>query len=163
MSNRELSSIKNTPDTGGDESIDILVLEDNDNERRSIVAALENAIPEVRIASTSNGEDALDFLFARGAFTAREGEDPPKLILMDLEMPGTNGFSVLAQIRSFEPEVALTLAPVVIFSDSQSAGDIRESYRCGANSYIMKPLSFPDFQAVVEAVGQYWMAHNRAS
>jgi DNA-binding NarL/FixJ family response regulator len=76
-------------------------------------------------------------------------------------MPGSGGFSVLGQIRSIEPEDVLALTPVVIFTDSKATGDISRSYRCGANSYILKPLSFPDFQAVVETVGQYWMTHNR--
>ena len=68
---------------------------------------------------------------------------------------------MLGQIRSIAPRDALTLTPVVIFTDSHADADIKESYRCGANSYIIKPLSFPDFQAVVETVGQYWMTHNR--
>jgi two-component system response regulator len=145
-----------------DELIDILVVEDNDSERRSIVAVLQAVMPDVCVASTGNGNEALDFLLARGAWTGRAGEDPPKLILLDLALPGTDGFSLLGQIRSIEPHGALTLAPVVIFTDSVSASDVRESYRCGANSYIIKPLSFPDFQSVVEAIGQYWMAHNKA-
>jgi two-component system response regulator len=142
---------------------DILVVEDNDSERASIVAALQAAIPDVEVVAVHNGNDALDFLFARGAWADRVDEDPPRLVLLDLELPGTSGFSVLGQIRSIEPQDALTLTPVVIFSDSKATGDITKSYRCGANSYIMKPLSFADFQTVVETVGKYWMAHNRTS
>ena len=104
----------------------------------------------------------MDFLLARPPWSARAGEEPPRLILMDLAMPGTDGFSMLGQIRRIEPENALTLVPVVVFTDSQDESDIRESYRCGANSYIMKPLSFPDFQSVVKAVGKYWMGHNKS-
>ena len=88
--------------------------------------------------------------------------DLKRLVREDLALPGSDGFSVLGQIRSLDAGDALTLTPVVIFTDSQSAGDITKSYRCGANSYIMKPLSFPDFEAVVKTVGQYWMTHNRA-
>ena len=79
-------------------------------------------------------------------------------------MPGEDGFSVLGQIRSLEAaEDSLNLTPVVIFTGSQESGDVARSYRCGANSYIIKPLSFPDFQAVVTTVGQYWLEHNRAA
>lgn len=145
------------------ETIDILVVEDNDSERKSIVDALQSAIADVRVASVSSGEKALDFLFARGDWDGRADESPPRLVLLDLAMPGTSGFSVLAQIRSIEPEDALTLTPMVIFTDSQSSGDIRDSYRCGANSYIIKPLSAPDFQSVVKAVGKYWMTQNKNS
>ena len=72
-----------------------------------------------------------------------------------------DGFSILGQIRSLHAENALTLTPVVIFSDSQDPGNITRSYRCGANGYIMKPVSFSDFQAVVKSIGQFWMTHNR--
>ncbi|MFP4171590.1 MAG: response regulator [Candidatus Hydrogenedentota bacterium] len=150
------------PAMGPGESIDILVVEDNESERTSIVAALRAAIAEVRVASAGDGKEAMDFLLARGPWVSRAGEEPPKLILMDLAMPEADGFSVLGQIRSIEPPEALTFTPVVIFTDSNTADDVSRSYRCGANSYIIKPLSFPDFQSVVEIVGEYWMAHNKS-
>lgn len=142
-------------------AVDILVVEDNDSERASIVEGLINAIRSVRVLAVHDGNEALDFLFARGAWTDRVGQPPPRLILLDLEVPGVDGLSVLGQIRSIDPQDALTLTPVVVFTNSEAAIDIETSYRCGANSYIIKPLSFPDFQAVVEKVGQYWMTHNR--
>ena len=144
-----------------DEPVDVLVVEDNDSERASIVESLQSSIKDVYVVAVHDGTEALDFLFARGAWKDRVGADPPKLILLDLALPGSDGFSVLGQIRSLEAEDALTLTPVVVFTDSETAGDITRSYRCGANSYIIKPLSFPDFQAVVKTVGQYWMTHNR--
>jgi len=146
-----------------DDPVDILVVEDNDSQRASIVRALQGAIPDVLVLAVRDGPEALDFLFSRGAWSDRVGEDPPKLILLDLELPGSDGFSVLGQIRSIEPKDALTLTPVVIFTDSQASADITLSYRCGANSYIIKPLSFPNFRAIVETIGQYWMTHNRSS
>lgn len=145
------------------EPVDILVVEDNKSQRESIVASLEKAIDGVHLVAVHDGEAALNFLFARGDWIDRKGEDPPRLILLDLEMPGTDSFSVLGQIRSLEPQGALTLAPVVVFSDSQSASDIQESYRCGANSYIIKPLSFNEFKTVVDKVGKYWMTLNQTS
>lgn len=143
------------------EPVDILVVEDNDSQRSSIVRSLEASIDGVQVVAVHDGDAALDFLFGRDAWAGRLGQDPPRLILLDLEMPGTNSFSVLAQIRSLEPTDALTLAPIVVFTDSKSASDIQESYRCGANSYIIKPLSFAEFQTIVDKVGQYWMTHNR--
>ena len=145
-----------------DEPVDILVVEDNDSERASIVESLQASIHDVNVVAVNDGAAALDFLFSRGAWTDRDGADPPRLILLDLALPGSDGFSVLGQIRSLDAQDALTLTPIVIFSDSKATGDVTRSYRCGANSYIMKPLSFPDFEAVVKTVGQYWMTHNRA-
>jgi two-component system response regulator len=141
-------------------AVDILVIEDSASESASIVASLEAEIPDVRVALAHDGEDAMNFLFCRGRWTARKGEGSPKLILLDLSLSDSHGFSVLAQIRSLEMEESLTLTPVVIFTDSYAQGDIKESYRCGANSYIIKPLSFTDFNRVVRSVGQYWMSLN---
>lgn len=142
--------------------VDILVVEDNEMQRASIVEALQKSIPRVRVASVADGTAAMDYLFARGEWKDRDGTDTPKLILLDLGLPGRDGsLSVLGQIRSIEPQEALTVAPVVIFTDSYDPADIKESYRCGANSYIIKPLSFPDFKKVIETVGKYWMTHNK--
>ncbi len=148
--------------TNGD-PVDILVVEDDESQRASIVLALQSTIPDVLVEAVRDGVEALDFLFCRGEWSHRVGEDPPKLILLDLALPGADGFSVLGQIRSIEPQDALTVTPVVVFTDSQAHGDIAKSYRCGANSYIIKPLSFPDFKTVVESVGHYWMSLNRTS
>ena len=163
MSNYDFEDEEATPTIINYESVDILVVEDNDSDRRSIVETLRTAIPDVHIASMSNGVEALDFLLARGAWACRADEEPPKLILLDLLMPGADGFSVLGQIRSIQPQDALTVTPVVIFTDSSCRENIRESYLCGANSYIIKPLSFPDFQSIVKAVGQYWTTFNTVS
>ena len=146
-----------------DPSVDILVVEDNECECEAIVTALEESITDVYVVAVNDGAEALDFLFARGAYTDRVDESPPTLILQDLSLPGSDGFSILREIRSLEPDDALTLTPVVIFTDSQNPEDVRECYRCGANSYIIKPVSIPDFQNVVAKIGQYWMTCNRAS
>jgi hypothetical protein len=144
-----------------DIAADILVVEDNANERASIVESLRAAIDDVSVVAVADEKEALDFLFGRGEWLHRTGADPPSLILLDLGLPDSDGLSILGEIRSLDPENALTLTPVVVFTDSQASVDITRSYRCGANSYVIKPLSFNDFQAVVEAVGQYWMNHNR--
>lgn len=141
--------------------VDILVVDDNENERMSIVAALDAAMSRYRVVSVRDGADALDFLFCRGEWSERAGENPPGLILMDLDMPNADGFSVLGQIRSVDPQDRLTLTPVVIFTDSTVKEHITESYRLGANSFISKPLRYEDFQRVVEAIGQYWLRFNQ--
>ena len=94
-----------------DAVVDILVVEDNDSERDSIVESLQSSIQNVSVIAVRNGTEALDFLFSRNIWSNRAGEDPPKLILMDLALPGSDGFSVLGQIRSIEPQTAFTLTP----------------------------------------------------
>lgn len=147
----------------GAEGVDILVVEDNKSERESIVEALKNKIRNVRVVAVSDGEQAFDFLVGRGDWADRDGQEIPRLIVLDLAMPGTDGFSLLGQIRSIEPQDALTLVPVVVFTNSPASEDIGKSYRCGANSYVIKPLSYADFQKVVETVAQYWMKLNKPS
>lgn len=142
--------------------VDILVVEDNESERASIVESLLSSIQDVIVIAVHSGEEALDFLYCRNNWIERIGVDPPKLILMDLALPGSNGFSVLGKIRSIEPENEFTLTPVVIFTDSHKKQDITKGYRCGANSYIIKPISIIDFQEVVKTVGQYWMNLNKS-
>ncbi len=109
------------------------------------------------------GTEALDFLFCHGNWMGRVEVDPPRLIVLDLRLAGEDGFFVLGEIRSLDKTDMLTLISVVIFTDSQASSDITRSYRCGANSYIIKPLSFPDFETAIKTVGQYWMMHNRTS
>ena len=113
-----------------DEHVDILVVEANSGAKISIEAALEAAVPYLRVFAVNAGPEALDFLFARGVYLNRAGADPPALILLDLSMPCIDIFSVLGQIQAIEPQNALTFTSVVVFSD---------------------------FQAVVKKIGQYWM------
>ena len=140
--------------------VDILVVEDDDSQRASIVESLQSAIPNVNVVAVHSGTEALDFLLARDDWAERAGAEPPRLILLDLGLPGADGCSVLGQIRALHDEDSLMLTPVVIFTDSQATIDMNRSYRCGANSYIIKPLSFPDFQTIVKTVGTYWISHN---
>lgn len=146
-----------------DEPVDILLVEDNNSEREFIVETLESSMRDLRIVAVADGTEALDFLFARGRWTNRAEESPPRLILLDLTPPGSDGLSVLDHIRSLDTQDTLTLTPVVILTDSQSADNVARNYRCRANSYILKPRSSADFQAVVETVGRYWMKHNKIS
>lgn len=146
-----------------DEPVDILVVEDNPSERETIVETLECSMRNLRVVAVGECEEALDFLFARGRWTDRAEEPPPRLILLDLSLLGSDGLTVLDRIRSLDTHDMLTLTPVVILTDSQSADNITRSYCCGANSYILKPLSSADFQAVVETVGRYWLKHNKRS
>jgi two-component system response regulator len=142
-------------------AVDILVVEDNKSQRDSIVESLEASINGVCVVAIPDGEEALDFLFAREAWVDRAGEEPPRLILLDLDLPGADAFSILGQIRSLGSDDALLLTPVVIFTDSQSERNTTECYRCGANSYLIKPLGFLEFRTLVDMLGQYWITHNR--
>lgn len=128
-----------------------------------MVLALEEAIENVCVITFSHGDAVLDYVFRREPWVSRAAGSSVKLIFLDIETPGTTAGSVIEQIRAVDPPHSLSHTPVVIFTDSQSPQHVRELYRCGANSYIEKPVDFCDFLSLVGTVGQYWMSHNRAS
>jgi len=81
----------------------------------------------------------------------------PGLVLLDLKMPGIDGFEVLRQIKS---TAGLKRLPVIILTSSKEEGDRAMSYDNGANSYLVKPVSFEGFLDVVRTIGDYWLTLN---
>ena len=137
----------------------ILLVEDN----RMDVELTLDAFKEARLLNTihvaPNGEDALDYLFGRGNYTDRNAYPLPGLILLDLKLPGIDGFEVLRQIKSTP---ILKRLPVVILTSSKEEGDRALSYDIGANSYLVKPVSFDGFLGVVRQIEGYWLTLNVA-
>ncbi|MEW6658940.1 MAG: response regulator [Thermodesulfobacteriota bacterium] len=135
----------------------ILLVEDN---RLDIELTLD-AFKEARLGNSvhvaKNGEEALDYLFGRKQFGDREQYPLPDIILLDLKMPGLDGFEVLRRVKA-EPEVKRI--PVIILTSSREEGDLALSYDCGANSYLTKPVSFEGFLKVVRQVQDYWLILN---
>ena len=93
-----------------------------------------------------------------GSSAARDGDDQPKLILLDLKMPKVDGIEVLQRIKSDE---RLRVIPVVVMTSSNEQPDIIESYRLGVNGYVVKPVEFGAFAEAVAKIGMYWMMVNR--
>lgn len=137
----------------------ILLVEDN---RMDIELTLD-AFKEARLKNTiqvaKNGEEALDYLFGRGKYADRESYPMPNLVLLDLKLPRIDGFEVLRQIKS---EPILKRLPVVILTSSKEEGDRALSYDIGANSYLVKPVSFDGFLGVVRQIEGYWLTLNVA-
>jgi CheY-like chemotaxis protein len=82
---------------------------------------------------------------------------PPRLVLLDIKMPKVDGIEVLRRVKSS----ALKQVPVVVMTSSNEERDVLESYRLGANSYIVKPVQFADFLDTVSSIGLYWVLTNR--
>lgn len=106
-----------------------------------------------------DGEEALDYLFAREIYEGRNVNHFPKLILLDLKLPKVDGLEVLRQIRSDE---RIRKVPVVVLTSSNEEQDIVESYTLGANSYIVKPVDFGKFTDTVSQIGMYWLLLNKS-
>jgi CheY-like chemotaxis protein len=135
----------------------ILLVEDNQMDIELTLDAFHEARLSNTIDVTRNGEEALDYLFCRGKHAGREPHVLPDLVLLDLKMPGIDGFEVLRQIKS---TTGLKRLPVIILTSSKEEGDRAMSYDNGANSYLVKPVSFEGFLDVVRTIGDYWLTLN---
>ncbi len=138
--------------------IEILLVEDNPNDAELALRALKKHHLANRLVHVADGEEALDFLFARGAFSHRQIENGPKVIILDLKLPKVDGLEVL-QIMKNDPRTKII--PVVVLTSSKEEKDVIESYRLGVNSYIVKPVDFDKFIAAVKDLGMYWLLLNQ--
>ena len=139
------------------EPIEILLVEDNPNDLELTLHALEKHNVANKIHVVRDGEEALDFLFCRGAFSHRTFESPPKVVLLDLKLPKIDGLEILRAVKS-DPRTKAV--PIVVMTSSKQQRDLVESYNCGVNSYIQKPINFTEFQEVIRQLGYYWLAIN---
>lgn len=116
----------------------------------------------VRIANhmehVEDGQDALDYLFRRNQFSDPVKSPRPGLILLDLRMPRVDGLEVLKKIK-IDPD--LMQIPVVILTTSATETDMARAYKHHANSYLIKPVDFTKFTAMMEIIGYYWLMWNR--
>jgi two-component system response regulator len=106
----------------------------------------------------SDGEDALDYLFARGKHQSRGSTEQPRLVLLDLNLPKINGLEVLKEIRAHP---ALATLPVVMLTSSSRRNDLEAAYKAGANSYLIKSVDFLRFKRDIEQMGRYWLGINQ--
>lgn len=137
----------------------ILLVEDNPDDEALTLRAFKksNILNEVVVAR--DGAEALDYLFATGAYAGRDTSVVPQLILLDLKLPKVNGREVLERIRTDE---RTRLVPVVLLTSSREEQDLIEGYSLGANSYIRKPVDFVQFTEVIRNVGMYWLVLNES-
>ena len=138
-------------------AVDILLVEDNPNDRELTLRALKKHGVANHIFTVPDGAEALDFLFGRGAYSGRELIHRPALILLDLKLPKVDGIEVLRAIKADDRTKTI---PVVVLTSSRENTDVRECYRMGVNSYIVKPVEFADFSETVGQLGLYWMLLN---
>jgi len=135
----------------------ILLVEDNpDDEALTLRALTQNKIVN-EVVVAHDGAEALDYLFATGAYAGRDLTAMPQLILLDLKLPKIDGLEVLQLLRA-DPRTRLL--PVVILTSSREDRDVVESYRHCANSYIRKPVDFAQFIEAVRQLGLYWLVLN---
>lgn len=139
------------------EPLHILLVEDNEAHAELVIRGMRDQQVANRIHHVMDGEQALDYLFQRGAYTDNEANPRPNFVLLDLRLPRVDGLEVLRTIKT-TPE--LLRIPVVILTSSDAESDIAKSYDYHANSYIVKPLDFRTFTKLMKDLGFYWLGWN---
>ncbi len=134
----------------------ILIVDDSPKDVELTIAALAEKNLANEIVVAEDGEEALDYLYKRGKFVNEEGN--PAVILLDIKMPKMDGIEVLRHIRS-DPK--FKVIPVIMVTSSREEKDLVESYKLGANSYVVKPVDITQFIDAIKVLGQYWAVVNQ--
>jgi CheY-like chemotaxis protein len=131
----------------------MLLVEDSPEDREATIRAFKRAGMANPIYCVGTGDEALDFLFRRGKFLDPATSPRPSVVLLDLNMPGTDGREVLSEIKNSD---ALKTIPVIILTTSTDERDIQGCYRMGANSYMKKPVDLDGFMKSIQQLKDYW-------
>jgi two-component system response regulator len=137
---------------------DILIVEDNPNDAELMMRAFKKQNISGVIRVLADGAEALDFLFAKGAYASRRVSDLPKVMLLDVKLPKVDGFEVLKTVKD---NPVTRMLPVVMVTSSREDPDIGTAYGLGANSYVTKPVDYDSFTSAIGLVGRYWLSVNR--
>ncbi len=139
------------------DDVEILLVEDNPADAELAMMALEEGKLANKLVWLKDGAEALDFLFATGAYAGRNAANIPKVVLLDLRMPKVDGLEVLRRVKGNDLTKRI---PVVVLTSSREDRDVVASYDLGVNSYISKPVNFEKFSKVVSELGLYWLVIN---
>jgi two-component system response regulator len=134
----------------------ILLAEDSPQDAEMTLEALSAYHLSNQVVVVGDGEEALDYLYARGKFSGRT-DGNPVFVLLDLKMPKVDGLEVLRIIKS-DPD--MRTLPVVMLTASREEQDVVRSYQLGVNAYVVKPVGFQKFVEAVKQVGAFWTIHN---
>ena len=137
----------------------ILLVEDNPDDVALTVRAFAKSKIANELVVTTDGEEALEYLFATGRHTSRDASVMPEVVLLDLKLPKLDGLEVLRRLRADERTRRL---PVVILTSSNEEQDMVRGYDLGANSYVRKPVDFGQFVTAARQLGLYWLVLNEA-
>jgi len=140
-----------------DTDVDVLLVEDNPNDAELTMRALRASVRGERFLHAEDGVKALGLLFAEGGAPARLAK-PPRMILLDLKLPKLDGLEVLRRVKQDERTRSI---PVVVLTSSREERDILESYRLGANSYLVKPVGFEEYVTAIKEACRYWLVLNQ--
>ena len=137
----------------------ILLVEDNPDDVELTLRAFERAKIDGDVVVATDGEEALDYVFASGKHKERDPAADPTVVLLDLKLPKVMGLDVLKRMRA---DARTRRLPVVVLTSSDEERDIVTSYDLGANSFVRKPVDFAKFLDAARQLGTYWLALNES-
>ena len=135
----------------------ILLVEDSENDMELTTAALGESGLANEIVWVKDGQEALDYLYRRGAYASRPNGQPA-VVLLDLKMPRVDGLEVLAAVKG---DPAMKPIPIVMLTSSAEESDVVRSYGLGVNAYVVKPVAFDEFGKALRDLGLFWAVVNR--
>lgn len=131
----------------------ILLVEDSPEDYETTIRSFKRAGVANKFHRCQDGDEALDYLFHRGPYADPSSAPRPAVILLDLNLPGTDGREVLSRIKQ---DQSLKSIPVIVLTTSSDKRDIDSCYRDGANSYIQKPVDLPKYIEAIQRLSNYW-------
>lgn len=132
----------------------ILLIEDSPEDAEAVFRAFRKSGLINPLHHCCDGDDALDYLHRRGRYVGPDKAPRPSIILLDLNMPGTDGREVLADLKQCDD---LKKIPVVVLTTSSDERDIDKCYEIGASSYVKKPVDLDGFMRAIQLLKDYWL------
>jgi len=139
------------------EPLTILHVEDNSDHADLVARSLRRNRIARAVYLAEDGEQALDYLFRRGNYQDPKTSPRPDIVLLDLRLPKVDGLDVLQALKNSGELLSI---PVVVLTSSEAEKDILEAYDYHANSYLVKPVGFEEFNKMMELIGMYWLDWN---
>jgi two-component system, response regulator len=133
----------------------VLLCEDNEDDVELTKLAFQKNGTSAKLVVIWNGEEALDFLFGKGQYADRDINEIPALVLLDLKLPYVSGLDILKEIRA---DKRISQVPVVILTSSIEDKDRTDSFRLGANDFIIKPMGYSQFIEIIQQIKTKWLA-----
>jgi CheY-like chemotaxis protein len=134
-------------------AVNIVLADDDEDDRMFTADALLVAKLANHLTTVNDGEELMDYLHRRGQYAPPASAPRPGLILLDLNMPKKDGREVLREMKS---DPVLRTIPVVVLTTSKAEEDIERTYNLGANSFIVKPVTFEGLVEALQVVAEYW-------